>query len=100
MRSVSFAQTVFSELKRFAANDPGDIKAIIAHLVGEGKLQYATPDVVLEYLNANIPEDQKELQAKAELFSQRLAVSRVPKKSKSRAIRYKKYANQMNQRYS
>ena len=70
---MSFAQTVFSELKRFAANDPGDIKAIIAHLVGEGKLQYATPDVVLEYLNANIPEDQKELQAKAELFSQRLA---------------------------
>jgi hypothetical protein len=72
VRSVSFAQTIFQKLKRFAANDPNDIEAIIAHLVSIGKLQHATPDVVLKYLNANVPEDQKELQVKAKLFTQRL----------------------------
>ena len=72
MRSVSFAQTIFQKLKYFIVNDLSDIKIIIVHLMDEYKLQHVTPDVVLEYLNTNVSEDQKKLQAKIELFSHRL----------------------------
>jgi len=73
VRSVSFAQTIFQKVKRFAGNDPSDIKAILSHLMTIGDLQHVTPDAVLEYLNNNVPEDQRELQAKGMLFKQRLA---------------------------
>jgi hypothetical protein len=60
VRSVSFAQTIFQKLKRFAGNDPNDIRAIVSHLMDKGKLERSTPEAVLEYLNKNVPEDRRE----------------------------------------
>ena len=75
VRSISFAQTIFQKLKRFARNDPNDIRAIVSHLVGKSKLQRGTPEAVLEYLNKNVLEGRREIQAKEKLFNQRLAVA-------------------------
>ena len=72
VRSVSFAQTIFQKLKRFAGNDPNDINAIVSHLVNQSRLQEASGEVVFEYLKQNCPEDQRELQAKEAKFRQRL----------------------------
>ena len=38
VRSVSFAQTIFQKLKRFAGNDQNDINSIVTHLVDQSRL--------------------------------------------------------------
>ena len=72
VRSVSFAQTIFQKIKRFQANDSSDIKAIVAYLLEKSKVEQGTPRCVLDYLKDNLGEDWKEVQAKENLFTQRL----------------------------
>jgi hypothetical protein len=75
VRSLSFAQTIFQKLKRFAGNDQNDINAIVSHLVDQSRLQDGSGEVVLEYLKHNCPDDQRELQVKEAIFKQRLTYS-------------------------
>lgn len=77
VRSVSFAQTIFQKLKRFALNDPKDIKAIVSHLVDKRKLQRSSTEAVLQYLDENMPEHRREMKTKEKLFNLRLGEALV-----------------------